>query len=542
MILADENVLPRSDVCIVGAGPVGLALAFKLEALGLTVTLLEMGDEGSGPAQSAGDVEFRNGHHASSMAVSRSGIGGTSALWGGRCVGFDDLDFDRRDHVPFSGWPIPHSEISSYYPEALSFLGCKADDPVIAEFDVADKTVGTDAIERWSRDPALGPVYASRLASSAKIRLLTGACVKDINLDGTRSRVESLRVRLHAKEFEVAAGTYVLAGGGLENARLLLGLADHVPGVREHAGPALGAFYQGHLTGYIALVHFQDPSHAGVMAFKGDAAGQTYRQRLQIAAPVQLEQRLLNTVFWIDAVSIADPIHGSGALSLCYLFLAATGLYRFLSKGLAPTAWGRHGIDSRRHLRNVREDLPSPRELLSTVLALVRPRRGKQTLINPKGRYLLRYHAEQVPNPQSKVSLKPSNGPDGLRALSVDYRVTEQDITSVLRSHEIVDHWLRQNGIGRLEYLHDVSRRKEAVTAQAFDGYHQIGLTRMGVDSSEGPADTDCRVRGVSNLYLAGSCLFPTGGHANPTLPAVALALRLAGHLGGTAHRPKALA
>lgn len=534
MILADTGAIPNdSDVCVVGAGPVGLALAFKLESLGLTVTLLEMGGGSNAESSSRADVEFRNGHHAASAAVSRPGIGGTSALWGGRCVAFDDLDFERREHVPHSGWPISHAEISRYYHEAFAFLGCSVEDLRPIDFGVSDASVRTDAVERWSRQPSLGPVYAERLAASAHIHVLPEACVTEILLEADQQQVQALKVRRRGQTFEVSAKHYVLAGGGLENARLLLALAERSPPLAAAAGPTLGGFYQGHLTGYIALLQLDKPRDALALTFRKDSKGLSIRQRLQIAPAMQLDRQLLNTVFWIDAISIADPVHGSGVLSVCYLFLAATGLYRRMSRGLAPTARGLRHIDKKRHWKNVKEDLRSPGALLRAAGLLLRRRAAgdRHTLINPKGRYLLRYHAEQVPNPESRVALRRSNDPQAPAALSVDYRVVDQDIDSVLQSHDIIDDWLRRNGLGRLEYLHDASHRRQAVMDQAFDGYHQIGLTRMASDPSEGPADTDCRFRGVSNLHLGGSCLFPTGGHANPTLPAVALALRLAVHL-----------
>ncbi|WP_285293978.1 GMC family oxidoreductase [Aureimonas altamirensis] len=76
--------------------------------------------------------------------------------------------------------------------------------------------------------------------------------------------------------------------------------------------------------------------------------------------------------------------------------------------------------------------------------------------------------------------------------------------------------------------------------AQALDGYHQIGLTRMAQDRSAGVVDGDCRAFDLCNLYLAGSSVFPTAGQANPTLPAVALALRLGDHVVACVRAPSA--
>jgi choline dehydrogenase-like flavoprotein len=58
-----------------------------------------------------------------------------------------------------------------------------------------------------------------------------------------------------------------------------------------------------------------------------------------------------------------------------------------------------------------------------------------------------------------------------------------------------------------------------------------MGTTRMSISPRDGVVDTNCRVHGVANLYLAGSSVFPCAGHANPTLTLVALSVRLAAHL-----------
>jgi choline dehydrogenase-like flavoprotein len=53
----------------------------------------------------------------------------------------------------------------------------------------------------------------------------------------------------------------------------------------------------------------------------------------------------------------------------------------------------------------------------------------------------------------------------------------------------------------------------------------------MSERPEDGVVDVNCRVHGVENLYVAGSSVFPTSSHANPTLMIVALSLRLADHL-----------
>ena len=53
----------------------------------------------------------------------------------------------------------------------------------------------------------------------------------------------------------------------------------------------------------------------------------------------------------------------------------------------------------------------------------------------------------------------------------------------------------------------------------------------MSDDPHHGVVDASCKVHGISNLFIAGSSVFPTGGYTTPTLTIVALAIRLAEHI-----------
>ena len=114
------------DVCVVGAGPVGLTVALECEAAGLSVLLVEAGHVRSlSRVAGLSDAEILDtSRHPSLEVVTRSGVGGTSAIWGGRCVPFDDVDFEHRSFVPHSGWPVSHQELKPWYLKASHYLDC----------------------------------------------------------------------------------------------------------------------------------------------------------------------------------------------------------------------------------------------------------------------------------------------------------------------------------------------------------------------------------------------------------------------------------
>jgi choline dehydrogenase-like flavoprotein len=533
MIAASNGTGIRSDVCIVGAGPVGLALAFKCADAGLAVTILEAGGEDrvSGDHPVLGPVDIMTAHHASVDLTIHRGIGGASCKWGGRCVPLDDLDFEVRDHVPFSGWPISHAQVAVYYPEAFEFLGCgQAGRATLAEQREGDGLARH--FEGWSAEPDLIRLHGQRLRQSQLITLHSDSAVTGIELDPDAERVAGLTVRTGDRSWTARAKAYVLAGGGLENARLLLATQRRWP--RKLGGPAgaLGRFYCGHLTGYLASISLNDRSFANDLRQRRCDDGSWLRRRMAVAADTQRQQRLLNGAFWLDSFSLADPAHGSGALSMLYVAMALTGLYSRLSKGRAPMSGSQQPPGLREHFHNVLHDPGIFRGLFELV-----PQLGSRrfeapafALANPRRRYLLRYHAEQSPDPDNRVRLS-EDGRRSAPRLIVDYRFGPADVDSVVRSHEMLAERLHESGVGRLDYLAEPEARSESVLSQAIDGYHQIGLTRMAADPRQGVVDGNCRVHDLAGLFVAGSSVFPTAGQANPTLPAVALALRLGDHL-----------
>jgi hypothetical protein len=293
----------------------------------------------------------------------------------------------------------------------------------------------------------------------------------------------------------------------------------------------------GHISGKIASIVFDDPASIDDLDFKLDESGTYYRRRFMLTADAQAQARVLNTAFWPDNPSFYDPRHGSGVLSAVFLALAfpPTGR-KLLPEAIRLAHTGPRPYPLAAHLRNAILGAPRGAKDVYRILRdrfIKKPPKPGFLVSNRGGKYALHYHAEQVPHPDSRITLARESDSFGVPRAAIDLRFTDQDVQSVIDSHGLLDTALRQNGIGRLEYLYGAEQLHERVNAQAADGYHQAGTTRMGDDPGQSVVDSNLKVHGVENLFVASSSVFPVSGQANCTLLAVAFGVRLASHLQG---------
>lgn len=541
------------DVCVIGAGPAGLASALSMARRGLNVVLVESGsDHPSVATQALSDAIIKTpaSHAPMNHAVQR-GLGGTSALWGGRCVPLDPIDLLSRPFVERSGWPITSADIAPFYEEACQFLGAGS-----AQFDVAacreltsggqplaagladTQVMRATQLERWSAAPNVWTAHRGQVQRYSSLHVMRDATCLGWAHGGAGTPVSAALVSSNSggPVRQIAARTHVLAAGGVESTRLVLNSMVAPDGLRVAAPDFIGRFYMGHPSGKLANVQFNGRANETIYGFERD--GQTYvRRRITLKQDVLLAEKLLNIAFWLDNPPIADARHRSGVLSAAFLALTSP----MLGARLAPAAIRERvtsGFDLARwpHLMNC---LRAP---ISTVAFmanfayqryLAQPRIPGFFTYSGSNRYAMHYHAEQAPNEASRIILTGDADALGLRRAQIELSWSDQDVDSILRAHDVLDRELRRLGVGQLEYVYPAADRAEAVRAQAVDGFHQIGTLRMGASPQDGATDSMGRLFGTTNLFVASSATFPTSGQANPTLAMVALALRQAEHIAG---------
>ena len=521
-----------ADVVVVGSGPVGLKCALDLADSGLEVLLIESGTDGrdaAAQALSAASITQSGSHAPMDLAV-RRGFGGTSALWGGRAVPFDAIDFETRAAAPGAAWPIAATEVAPWYAGACAFLDCGPDRfeaPLPGRPDMDG--LGVSHLERWCARNDMGAVHGARVAAHPKIRLALGATVLAVECTG--GTVTGLRVAMGGETASVTAKAFVIAAGGVETARLLL--ASRSETAPDLGGAALGRFYMGHLFGSIADIQFLRPEDDRAFTFFKDASGRYVRRRFTLDGEVQRELGLANMAAWPDLPELYDPAHESAILSLAYLALTTPVIGpRLMSEAIRLRKIGPGGRMGA-HIWNVIKGAPGAAWFAAKFLAAryAKVRLPGFFVLNGAHRYALHYHAEHLPEADSRVTLGEARDALGMRRAVIDLKFGAADAASIVASHDAMDARMQAAGYAKLIHAYAPEDRAAAVLAQASDGFHQIGTARMGADPRTSVVDADARVHGVRNLFVAGSAVLPSSGQANPTLLAVALAGRLAKHL-----------
>lgn len=533
-----DEQLHGYDVCIVGAGAAGLCLAERLLRDGLRVLVLEAGSWSDNPKLNDAYVGSADAPHPPTTEYRRQRIGGTTHLWGGRCVPFDPIDLEQRDHVPNSGWPMAHHELAKHYPQAMDWCDAGAADfsvrsltdstPMFKGLELLQGTVN-EHIERYSLPTDFGRKFRRLIKSHPSLLVLSNARVIELQPAENGQRLTQIHARCNRTQrvLTIQAAHYVLAAGGIETTRLLLAMRRAYPHVCPQLDASLGRYYSCHFDAIVGQMQFSEA--APRFFFERSRDGVYCRRKLQLSANVQRQHQLLNAAFRLHFPAYADPAHRSGVLSSIYL--AKSVLPKEHQAILNHGRFNRGSIPH--HLMNVVTDLPGVARFSAQWLFGMKLARRKlpYTLVAPKsGLYPLEFNSEQVPSEDNRIELRPNRDQHALARVHVRWKLHDADIDSALRSFKLLQHHLNQSTSARLLLPDDDTLRLQLASALPVGGHH-MGTTRMGADAKSSVVNPQLRVHGMGNLHVCASSVMPTCSHANPTMALLALTSMLGARL-----------
>jgi choline dehydrogenase-like flavoprotein len=527
-MILDARALPtgteyESAVCIVGGGIAGITIALELAMYGVDVCLLEGGGlRYSRKSQSLydGDTE---GHNYNLLTTRTRFLGGSSNCWGGWCQRFSSIDFRERNWIADSGWPIGAEALNDYYDRATEILQVNnwsnrailqghSGDLKRHMFPFDPEVLGT-LISPLSPPTRFGIRYREALVRSQNVRVLLHANAIEIETNAEGSQATGIKVKTEAgSALRAKAKIIILAAGGIENPRLLLlSNAVQTKGLGNQSGN-VGRYFMDHPRLRTGRVYLKNP-----VTFQRLYDTTYYHRNSALRARGQVVGACLTIAESIQESEGMLQVHTG--LNGCYLGEdhSAVGKAKDVYKAITQA-----------DLRSIPSDAIA--SMLAGLPAVAVAYIGRAI----RHRYLLRYFKfesviEPQPDPNNRVSLADERDWLGLQKVRVSWRVGELERRSHQRALQLIKAQIESNGLGRVEL--DEADWDERWEHSVLSTWHHMGTTRMHQNPSIGVVDVNCCLYGVSNLYIAGSSVFPTGTGQPPTLTIVALAIRLSHHI-----------
>ncbi|MBZ5657014.1 MAG: GMC family oxidoreductase [Acidobacteriia bacterium] len=504
----------KSDLCVIGSGAAGLALASEMIPSRKNVVLVESGGQDHEPlTQALYDVTVSGLPHPGSTQGRFRILGGSTTKWGGQTLPLMPSDFQVREWVPNSGWPISFEELNPYYERACRFLlvdRFNFDTDLFPYLRTRPPYFDQEQLwyhfSKWGPKPNLREHYLPGIRAASNCSLLLHANVTDIQLDEGRNRVASIQVRsLQGHRATLRAQAFVLCAGGIETARLLMANNKQVPGGIGNEYDLVGRYFQDHPSAFVGRLDPSNAARAQQLFNVFHKRGLKYSVRTTATPKWQRVHKTLNIS--MGATFVQDD---STLQDLKDIYVAMR------QRQLAPDLL-------RKLLRTIRHPASA---LLPAYYFLLRSRS-----FAPGARMLIGLTSEQEPNRESRISLSDTTDALGMPRANVCWKLTDLTLHTIRQFAQTLRGEFRRAGIGEIVLepwvLEDSSEWMNHIT----DQYHHIGTTRMHDSSKQGVVDRNCQVHGVSNLFVGSSAVFPTSGHSNPTLTIIALCIRLADRL-----------
>ena len=478
--------------------------ASKLANAGLNVVLLEAGAEKDGNRAGLLGTASNPGKHLGLQDGWTTGLGGTTQLWGGQLWPWRAEEFAARPDVGIHAWPVASAGVMDEYSSVRGVLGLsdthrrihendrlprRLQNEVGGAFDVRFSTWMSWGERNFARNPSLRNLRVDR----DNLTIATGAIVH-----GVESKPNGFSVVRYidcaGQSSQVNARNVILAAGTLGNVRLLTNSSAHL------SMPALGKGFMDHVSARYATYRVSNWPK-----FRAFASHRRWRGVL--ASP-----RLVPKDSFLREEAIL-PAYGHWEFELGEMS-APSKLRGYLRSRQAGTK----DVSLLAVTQSVARNAPDLIEALGASLITHQRPIPRSSIAH------LRIDVQQPTRQDSAIAWALDSNPQFDPTVRLDWSIGEEEVRAVKVVGANLAEQLSKNDIGA-----QLIGIEPSISLQ--DTFHLMGGTRMGQSSAHGVVDPNLSVFGLPGVFVAGASVFPSGGMANPTYTALALASRLVDHI-----------
>jgi len=509
----------KAQVCIMGAGVAGITMASEFAKMGIQVVLLDAGGENyDKKTQYDARANSVSPNYPDTKMSRMRMLGGTSNHWSNNTSPLSKIDFEKRDGLPNSGWPIRKSDLDEFYPRAAVYCGTGDDgydlDYWHKKFNITPTidSENNDGLNLSIAKASVPPtkffkVHGEKLVDSPFITIITFAQVTGVKYSKQDKTIGVAEfTTMSGGRHTVEADEFVMAFGGIENGRMLRHFNTKHNNELGNQNDCVGRYFMDHPTLRAAQVFSPDENKFSMFSGVMDKDYKRFVLNFfELSENKLRSEQLTNIRMPLQRASRQQMSEGISSFHLLK--------QRLSGKDVSGSFFN--------DLTNIAMDI-------DIVADTVSRKKFNQPLfdsVNDFHGFQVPLMMEQTASRDNMISLSNKKDRFGIPLLNVNWNLHDSDKKRLWRGLNVFANEIGAAQLGRVRVLEE--RASRLFSDQLGFGHHHMGTTRMSTTPENGVVDSDQLVFGTRNFSIAGSSVFPTGGHVPPTLTISAMSIRL---------------